>query len=105
MPSSGHKQIESDLDEQNNSLKSSNLLQRATFRTASLSQKSRELSEVVLTRVWRGEGGGSCDQVPHYTGWSWIKNSSDIEAAESKTIAVKMFNDANKQISTLKSDA
>ena len=44
-------------------------------------------------------------KVPHYTGWSWIKNNSDIEAAESKTIATKMFNDASKQISTLKSDA
>ena len=34
-------------------------------------------------------------KVPHYTGWSWIKNNSDIQAAESKTIATKMFNDAN----------
>ena len=43
-------------------------------------------------------------KVPHYTGWSWIKNNSDIQAAESKTIATKMFNDANKQIITLKSN-
>ena len=44
------------------------------------------------------------EKIPHYTGWSWIKNNKNIESTLSKTIASKMFNNANKQIIALKSN-